>query len=166
MITFTVVLWVHIIGAIGWLGAAMVFALVIGPSLQTLSPQTRLEFVIKVLPKFLRYIEAFSILTVIFGLLAIAALFNGDLSEFSLSTPLGLYISIGAVLAVVAIGLAMAVLVPTARKLISISEGLTKTPGPPPPELMAASQRLRVTSIAGLAILVLVTIFMVAGATL
>ncbi len=143
----------------------MIFGIVIGPSLAKMTPQGRTEFFVKVIPKFLRYVEGFAILTVVFGVITAAAFLNGDFSSVSFSTSFGRYISIGAVIALVAIGLAFTVITPTARKIVRISEGLMKTPGPPPPELLAASKRLKVSTTVALVLLIIVTMFMVAGAT-
>jgi hypothetical protein len=166
MVLTTIVLWVHIFGAIGWLGAAMTFGMVIGPSLRRLSPQARTEFVVKVLSKFLRHIEIFTLITLIFGPLTIVAILNGNLSAFSLSTDFGLYITIGALLTLVVVAISVAVIIPAAHKMIRLSEAIIKTPGPPPPELMAASKRLTASSTVDLILMLVVTIFMVAAATL
>lgn len=165
MILTTVVQWVHIFGAIGWLGGAMVFGIVIGPAMEKFSAPTRGEFVVRVVPRFVRFIETFSILTVVFGILTVAAYANGDYSIMSLSNSFGLYISIGAVLAVVAIGIAMGVIVPATHKIVKITESLMKSPAQPPPELMVASKRLKFGSLSAMVILIAVTVLMVAAAT-
>jgi uncharacterized membrane protein len=166
MVLTTVVLWVHIFGAIGWLGAAMVFGMVVGPSLPRLSGPTRIEFSARVLPRYARYIEAFSIITLVFGIATVAVFTNGNFSVMSPSTSFGLYISIGAVLSLVPMGLAFAVIIPTAHRIAGMSEALVKAPGQPPSELAVAFRRLRMASTAGMVLLILVTVFMVAGATL
>jgi uncharacterized membrane protein len=166
MVLTTVVLWVHVFGAIGWLGAALVFGMVLGPSLGRLSPQTRTEFVVRVLPRFLRYIETFTLITLIFGTATVVAMLNGNLSLFSLSTDFGLYITVGASLALVAVAISVGVIIPAAHRIIRFSEAMMKTPGPPPPELIAASRRLTVSSMVDLVLMIAVTIFMVAAATL
>lgn len=164
MILNTVVLWVHIFGAIGWLGSAMVFGMVIGPTLPKLSGPARGEFFMKVAPSYIRYVEVFSIVTLVFGVAMVAVLANGNFSIMSPSTSFGLYISIGALLALVAMGVALAVIIPSAHRMVKITESMMKNPGPPPPELAAAANRLKVGSTAGMVLLILVTIFMVAGA--
>ena len=143
----------------------MIFALVIGPSVAKMSPQGRTEFFAKVVPRFLRYIEVFSIITVLAGVAMVAVLANGDFSILSPATSFGLLISAGALLALVAIGLAMAVIVPTARKMSAISQGMMEKPGPPPPELPALANRLKQSSGAALVLLIVVTILMVGAAT-
>jgi hypothetical protein len=144
----------------------MVFGMVIGPSLGQLSPPARGEFFVKVGPRFVRYIEIFSFVTLLFGVAAVAVLADGDYSLFSPSTTLGLCISTGAVLALVAVALAITVIVPSTKKIVKITESLMKNPGPPPPELQVAAKRLRVGSVTGMILLIIVTILMVAGATL
>ncbi len=166
MILNTVVLWVHIFGAIGWLGAGMVFAIVIGPSLSKTSPQARMEFFAQVMPKYIAYVRVFSIVAVLFGVAMVLVIADGDYSIMSPSTTFGLFISAGALLALVAIGLAMSVILPTATKISRISQKLLESPGQPPPEMAALSKRLRGSSTAALVILILVTICMVAAATL
>ena len=166
MILNTVVLWLHIFGAIGWLGGAMIFGIVIGPMLPKLSAPARGEFLVKVVPRFARYIEIFSILTLVFGVAMVGVLANGNTSILSLSTSFGLYISIGAVLALVAVALAFVVILPSTHKMVKIAEELMKNPGPPPASLAVAANRLRVGSTVAMILLILVTVFMVAGATL
>lgn len=96
----------------------------------------------------------------------VAVLADGNTSILSLSTSFGLYISIGAVLALVAVALAFAVILPSTHKMVKIVESMMKNPGPPPPELAVAANRLRIGSTAAMVLLILVTVFMVAGATL
>jgi len=165
MILDSVVLWAHIFGAIGWLGAGMVFAIVIGPSLARMSPQSRIEFFAKVMPKYVNYIRAFVIITILFGVAMVAVLANGDYSIMSPSTSFGLFISAGALLALVTVAVAMSVTLPAATKISKISQTLLEKPGPPPPEMATLGKRLRLSSTAALVMLILVTILMVAGAT-
>ncbi|MDA4132042.1 MAG: hypothetical protein OK454_02815 [Thaumarchaeota archaeon] len=165
MILNTVVLWAHIFGVIGWMGAAMVFGLVIGPALGKASPQARAEFFAKIVPRYLTYIEVFSIITVVFGVAMVAVLADGDFSIMSPTTTFGFCISAGAILALVAIGMAMGVIVPTAKKMSKIAQTMLEKPGPPPPEMASLSKRLKTSTTAALGLLVVVTVLMVAAAT-
>ena len=166
MVLLTVVLWAHIFSAIGWLGAAIVFGIILAPSLAKLSPQARGEFMVKVVPKYLRYFEVFSGMTIVFGVATAAVLLNGDFSKVSLSTPFGLYITVGAVLALLVFAVSYSVTIPVTRKIIRISESMMKTPGPPPPELMVLANRQKVITTATLSVMILITVLMVAGTTL
>lgn len=163
MFLLPVLLWFHIFAAVGWLGSAMVFAMLIGPTIGTLTPGTRSEVVVKLFPKYIRYVEGFSIATIVFGLLLVADIGNGDMSVFSPSTTFGLYITAGALLAVITVALAFAIIVPSARKVVRLTQEMIKNPGPPPPELPKVSARLRGGATIGLILLILILIFMVAG---
>jgi len=156
-------LWFHIFAAVGWLGAAMVFGMLIGPTIGTLTPGARAEVVLKLFPKYVRYAKAFGLITVIFGLALVLDIGNGDMSVFSPSTSFGLYITTGAVLALVAVVMAFAVISPSANRVCRLTEEMVKNSSPPSPELSKAATRLRVSSLVGLAVLVLVLVFMVAG---
>ena len=166
MVLFTIVLWLHVFSAIGWLGAAMVLAMVIGPGLQKLTPQSRGEFVVTVVPRYIRYSLAFAVLTLIFGIISVAVFTNGDFSMMSPSTTFGAYISAGALLAIVALVVGLGVAIPSANKMVKILKSTPAGTGAPPPELKTASDRMRIGSTVSMALLVIVTILMVAGATL
>lgn len=163
MFVLPVLLWLHIFSAVGWLGAAMVFGLLIGPTVGTFTPGTRAEVVVKLFPKYVKYVEAFSIATVVFGVALVLYIGNGDMSVFSPSTTFGLYITAGAVIALITVGLAFSLIVPTARKIVRLTEEMVKNQSPPSPELPKASARLRMSATLALVLLVLVLICMVAG---
>ncbi len=156
--------WLHIFGAIGWMGIAMFFGMVLGPLLGKLTPATRSELILKLFPKVLVYIRAFSIFTVLMGVALVFSMTNGDLSLLSPATSFGLYITVGATLALITIAVAMGLVLPSAKKVVEITQSLVQNPGPPPPELLKVSRRLRIGSVVGLALLVLVLAFMVAAA--
>ena len=59
--------WFHVVSVIGWSGAAITFLVAIGPSLKKLSPQANSEFVLKMFPRYVRTIQIFTLLTIIFG---------------------------------------------------------------------------------------------------
>lgn len=119
-------LWLHIFSAIGWMGAAMVFGMVLGPLLPAFNPATRGEVIVKLFPKYVRYIEAFSGMTVLFGFATAMAFSGGDLSKFSPTTTWGLFISTGATLALVTLALAMGVIIPSVKKLVLLTQDAMK----------------------------------------
>jgi len=165
MILNTIVLWAHIFGAIGWMGAGMIFAIVIGPSVAKMSPQARTEFFAKVVPKYLSYVRAFAGITLLFGVAMVAVLADGDYSIFSPNTTFGLLITAGAVLALITFALAIAVVIPTAKKMSVISQAMLEKTGSPPAELPVLGKRLKMASTVALILLVVVTIAMVGAAT-
>lgn len=141
------------------------FSAVIGPGLARLSAPSRGEFFVKVAPNYVKFVEIFSGLTLVFGVAMVAVLSSGGGDIMSPSTSTGLYITVGAVLALVAIILAYTLIIPSAKKMVKIAEAMMKAPGPPPPELGIAARRLRMGTVTATVLLLVVTALMVAAAT-
>ncbi len=161
-----VLFWLHIFSAIGWMGAAMVFGMVVAPLLPSFNPATRGEVVLKLFPKYIRYTEIFSLMAVIFGAILALAMAGGDFAMFSPTTTFGLFITIGATLAIITFGLGIGVIAPSAHRLVRLTESAVKNPGPPSPDLLKTTGRLKTTATIGLVLLILVLVFMVAAAEL
>lgn len=179
---FAVLLWLHIVSAVGWLGAGMVFAMLIGPILPTLSPASRGELIVRLFPKYVRWAEIFTFITPVFGLTLALYISHGNWSIFNpnsntgiactnvlvacVTNPFGFYLSSGALLTLVAWGLLFGVLAPTARKIVWFTQTAMKNPGsPPPPGLPKATMRLRATSLTALVLLFVIVFCMVLAAT-
>jgi len=160
-----VVVWLHIFSAVGWLGAVMVFGMLVGPLLPGFSPSTRAELVMKLFPRFVRYIQVFAGTTVVFGVAAALAFTNGNMALFAPTSNFGLFISVGALLALVALVVGLAVVVPATNKVIRLTGELAKNPGPPSPELQKASNRTRMGGGFVLVLLIIVLVCMVAAAS-
>jgi len=144
----------------------MVFAMLIGPTLPTLSPGSRGELIVKLLPKYIRWGEIFAFITPIFGLSLALYISHGSMSVFTFSNPFGMYISIGALLSLVAWVVAFGFVAPTGRKVVWFTNQMMKNPGTPPPAgLLKANKRLRIASTTGLVVLFLIVACMVIAAT-
>jgi uncharacterized membrane protein len=166
---FAVLLWLHIVSAVGWLGATMVFAMLIGPTLPSLTPAARSELVVKLLPKYIRYAEIFTFITPIFGLTLALYISHGSWSVFNPAVygNLGLYLSIGALLSLVAWAISFGLVAPAGRRVVWFHKQMMKNPAAPPPAgLQRASTRLRIASATGLVVLLVIVVCMVAAATL
>jgi uncharacterized membrane protein len=138
---FLVLLIVHIGAIVAWMGGAALFVSVIIPSLSKMSPASRAEFILSALPRYLRFITGSSILAIIAGLILYGYYFaTSSTSSFS-----GLiYIQAGAALGLVVLIIALGILVPSGRKLISlVKQG-------PKPQAEAAAQDPTLTQIAKL----------------
>jgi len=154
----------HILSAIGWLGAGLLSGFIIGPGLQTLSAPSRLEFVVKVIPKMLRYIKGMVVGTFVFGLLLLYFRFDGDFALMSPSTTFGAALSTGVAIAVIAAVLAFTVIFPSFNKMVSIAKGVLTNGGqPPPPEMTKYAERARISSMVGVLLLLIVVVMMVAA---
>ena len=141
----------------------MIFGMLIGPTIGKLTPAARSELIIKLFPGYLRYVGVFSVMTVVFGLALVLDIGNGNMDVFSLSTSFGLYLTTGAILAFITVILAFALVIPSARKLLHMTQEMVKNSTPPPPELHNVSARMRMGATIGLVLLILVLVFMVAG---
>jgi uncharacterized membrane protein len=158
--------WLHIFTALGWTGAVMIFVMVVGPTMAKLSPPARGELAVKLIPRFVRYMASFGILTLAFGV-GLAFLRVGDFSAFSPSTVWGLRITTGASLALLALITGLTVTLPTGLKMVRLITSFQKSPeGQPPAELPRLQKRMARSGFAVMTLLILALIFMVAAARL
>ena len=162
-ISIAVLMWLHVFSAIGWMGAGLVFGMVITPVMRALSPATRSEVILKLFPKYIRFVQAFIGATLVFGVILAAVMSNGNMAIFAPTNSFGLFITTGAILALVTAAVAMGVVIPSAKKVYKLTEAMVKNPGPPPAELLKASARMGKGAVAGIILLVLVLICMVAA---
>jgi len=160
-----VLLWFHIFSAATWFGAVMLFALVVGPTIGDFTPATSGEVVVKMLPKYLRFLAMFTLLTPVLGLATLLASSNGDFSIFSPSTSFGAYMSAAAALSLISWLVVFAVVYPTGSKIVKITEEFVKNQSPQPPGLPRLAMRLKISSGIGLALLIAILVCMVAAAT-
>jgi hypothetical protein len=157
--------WFHIISVIGWTGAALTFLVSIKPSLAKFSPQASGEFVVKVLPRFVRSVQVFSVLTLIFGPSLAFTMADGPPNAFDLKSPWSIFIVIGASIGITAILVVFLVLTPTAKKLANIIVKMQQNPQQPPPvEFQHLQKRLAIIPLLAVSLLLLTEVFMVAAA--
>ncbi len=153
--------WLHVISGIGWLGAAMLFGMVLGPLLPEMAPSARKELIVKFFPKLATYVSILAGSTLVFGLaLAGAMVGNGSLA---MTSQWGIEIMIGGVLALAAAAVAMGVVIPSMKKVVRLLSGGDVAAGPDP-EVAKLMGRMRVGASVGLVLLFLVVVFMVAAA--
>lgn len=157
--------WLHLAFAIGWMGATIFFDLVLGPVLGRLTAPARSELLVRLIPKALRYFNAFSLLTLLAGFGLAASLTDGNLSFFFTGNPWGSRILVGGSISLITGIIAMGVISPAANRIVRI---LSQQPAPaapptqgPPPQLLSAQRRLQAGSMASLLLLFIVLVFMV-----
>ncbi len=141
----------------------MLFAMVVGPTIGDFTPATSGEVVVKLLPKYLRFILICTFLTPILGLITALYSSNWSFSFFSPSTNYGIYISAGAFLSLIALVVTFAVVYPTGKKIINITKAMMKNQSPQPPMLPKLAMRLKISTGLGLALLVGIIVCMVAA---
>ena len=164
MVAFNgILLWFHIFAAASWFGAVMLFATVVGPTIGDFTPSTSGEVVVKMLPKYLRYIMIFTGLTPILGLVTALSSSGGSMSIFVPNSDFGVYILAGALLSLVAWVVTFGVVYPTGKKIVRITEEVVRDKSPQPPQLPKLAMRLKISSGIGLALLIAILICMVAA---
>lgn len=159
--------WLHIVSSIGWMGSALIFTFVVGPLMPSLSPPARVELIVKLVPRFSRFVGIFAAMTALFG---IALAFSNVGSNFSVFSPNNLWgfgISAGALLTLIALVVAMGVSVPTSKKIVKLLEEFQRNPQSGPSAEIPKLQKC--VSTAGMLIVILqfvILSFMVAAARL
>jgi uncharacterized membrane protein len=156
--------WLHVISAIGWLGAAMVFAMILSPVLPSMTAAGRGEFVVKVLPKYATYVTILILSTLVFGAsLAFYLVYTG--TTFSFNSQWGLSIIAGAGTALLVAVIGLGIIIPSMNKMVRIVKEMQANPAAgPSPELPKIQNRMRVGSMIGLILLFLVVVLMVTAA--
>jgi len=151
----------HVLSAMGWLGGGMFTTFALGPNLRKMSQGAAVEFNAKVLPNLMRFVQASIGLTLLFGILLVYAVSNGDMSYFS-TTP-GEEVSVGIVLALVTAIIAFSVTLPSFKKVSKAAASALQGSQGPPVEMMAYAKRARLGSMIGV-ILLLITLAMMVAA--
>jgi hypothetical protein len=153
LIVITILAYLHIISAMGWLGGAVLFVSVVAPGLRSLSPTARLEFLSKVGPRAIRFFIGSSTATIVFGLALL----------FSFPGVFGTTITAGLTLGLIAYLDAMLVAIPSLRKADHLANEVLAggQAGPPSPELAKALKRGGIGSATVVVLLVITLMFMV-----
>ena len=157
--------WSHVISVVGWFGAVLTFLISIRPSLAKLSPQANAEFVLKVFPRFVRSIQVFTVLTIVFGPSLAYAMSDGPPNVFDLVSPWSIFVTLGASLGITMFLVVFFIFTPTAKKLVRLIQQMQQNPGQPPPaELPKVQKRMSMLPPIGATLLLLAEVFMVAAA--
>ena len=165
-IVFLVLLILHIGSIVAWMGGAALFVSVISPSLRSMSPAARGEFVASSMPRYMRFITGSSITAVVAGL-ALYAYITQVATSLAPSSSGLIYVQAGVVLALIAIIILFAVSMPTARKLAALAKQSGGASGEGAGAQLAALQkRLTMGARLGLALLMLTLILMISGASI
>ncbi len=147
----TIFAYLHIISAVGWLGAAILFVSTLAPATGKLSAAARLEFLATVVPKMSRYFLMVATSTVVFGPALLLTI--PDYSPY-------LYVGIATGLS------AYLVVLYDVRLLGRVSRMATEMidsshKDPPPPEFLRLLKEGRMSTILTVLLLVVTLMFMV-----
>jgi len=144
----------------------MFLVMVLTPSMRALSPSSRRDLILKLFPRFIRYVTVFATLTLVAGILLAFGHAGSSLESLSPTTTWGLMITVGASLALVAYALALGVGLRSARKIVRILNAQQDPQQAPPPEIAQLQGRMRVTATTVIILLMLSLVFMVAASRL
>ncbi len=151
-IVVTVLAYFHVISAISWLGAALLFTSTIAPSTRRLSPGARLEFLATSGPRLRQYFFVSATSTVVFGI----ALFL-TIPDFSPYLYIGIA-SAAATYILVLTELPLFIRLETRANQL-LKEGLATDPLPA--DFREAARRGGITTVATVVLLAFTLIFMV-----
>ena len=140
------------------------FAFVVGPGLKNLSPASSGEFLVKVVPRVVRFFQIAAGSTILFGVLFLYSFSNGDFGILSFSTHFGTYLTIGLSIGFIAFLLSEFAAVPTQMKAVRMIKGMLASGQHQPPADFPKTLK-RAADLATLAVLLLIlaSVFMVAS---
>jgi uncharacterized membrane protein len=167
---FLVLLVLHVGSIIAWMGGATLFVSVLTPALRKMSPASRSEFVLSVIPSYMRFIGGSSIAAAVAGLALYAYITQAATSLAPSSSGL-IYIQIGAIVTLIVLMIAFGVLIPTSRKLVDLLKQSQKQPAPGGDSAMSAQvgnlqKRLGMAARLGVLLLGVTFILMIVGASI
>jgi uncharacterized membrane protein len=163
-IVFLALLVVHVGSIVSWMGGALLFVSVISPSLRSMSPAARGEFVTATLPRYFRFIEGTSLAAVIAGLALYGYMISSNQAPSgSAQTAL----QAGSLVALIALIILFGLGVPAGRKMIALVKQMGKTPSEDLAGQVARQQsKVSMAARIGAALLVITLILMILGAEL
>ncbi len=147
----TVFAYLHILSAISWLGAALLFTSTLAPGIRKLSTAAYLEFMATVFPRMTRYFAMAATFTIVFGpALLITIPDYSPVLQIGILTGLAAYVEV-------------LLEIPTFRKIVKQAQELTKAghSGPLPAEFVRALRKGRTGTILTVALLLTTLAFMV-----
>ena len=145
--SFLVFRFFHIVAGVLWVGSAFLFSGFIGPSATEVGPAAGpLVAVLVKKRKITKVIVSLSGVTVLAGwILWLKDLSNyGSLGDW-LGTSFGLVLTIGAVLATIAMGIGARLIGPNVEKVVDLGGQIAAGGGPPTPEQAAEMERTQTT---------------------
>ena len=167
---FLVLLLVHVGSIVAWMGGATLFVSVLSPALRRMSPASRGEFVLSVLPSYMRFIGGSSIAAAVAGL-ALYAYITQVATSLAPSSSGLIYVQVGAVVTLIVLLIAIGVLIPTSRKLVGLLKQSQKQSVPGGDATIGAQvgnlqKRLGMAARLGVFLLAVTFILMIVGASI
>ena len=167
---FLVLLVLHVGSIIAWMGGATLFVSVLTPAVRRMSPAARGEFVVSVIPSYMRFIGGSSIAAAAAGL-ALYAYITQVVTSLAPSNSGLVYIQAGAVVTLIVLVIAFGVLIPTSRKLVGLlkqsqKQAMTGNDSAKSAQVGSLQKRLGMAARLGVFLLALTFILMIVGASI
>lgn len=160
----TVLAFLHIFCAMGWIGGGFLFGFVIAPKLSKMSLAGSRDFVLTIVPGVLRFFQVIAGLTILFGVLLLYVMTQVDHSQtLSTSNTWGWAIYAGVGVAVVAFLFSEFVAVPVFKTLVELNRRMNPDGTNVPAELPRGARRAAMVSLTALVLLLVAMSFMVAA---
>jgi hypothetical protein len=157
--------WFHVVSVIGWSGAALTFLVSIKPSLARLSAQANSELVFNMFPRFVRSVQVFTVLTLVFGPFLALAMNDDPPNAFDFVSPWSRLVTAGASIGIATFFVVFLLLTPTNKKLARLIQQMQQNPQQPPPgELHVLQKRMAIGAPLSVVLLLSAEVFMVAAA--
>jgi uncharacterized membrane protein len=167
---FLILLILHVGSIIAWMGGAALFVSVLTPAVRKMSPSSRGEFIVSVIPSYMRFIGGSSIAAAVAGL-ALYAYITQVETSLAPSGSGAIYIQVGAVVTLIVLLIAFGVLIPTSRKLVELLKRSQKPAAPGGDSAISAQvgslqKRLGMAARLGVFLLAVTFILMIVGANI
>ena len=155
LIVITVLAFLHVVSAMGWLGGGVLILSAVTPGIRSMSPATLLEFSTKVGPKINRFFIGSASATIIFGLALLGAMGMPNINTVYAGAGIGLLAYLDGML----------VAIRSFRKADRLAQEAIASghTGPPPREMLAALKRGGIGTMTGVLLLVIAAALMVAS---
>ncbi len=134
--------YIHIVTAVTWVGGIFLWSMLIAPSIsKRVAPAARGPFMSVVVPRLTQYLTIAGVATLLSGVWLIWTIWGDMRSGFEAPTGgYGIAMTLGLVVAIAMLVIALAFIKPAARKLLDIMA--KAPPGPPSTEALTLQKKL------------------------
>ena len=169
-VIYLVLLILHVGFITAWLGGGVLFISIITPGLAKISASSRREFIVAVLPRYIRFLGLVSGGAVIAGVLLLLYI-TQVATSLAPSASGSQFIAVGAIIGLAALIVATAVVIPTGNRLVAqlgTAASDTSTGDGAKPSLMIPMLQKRLRTGAGLTVglLAITLVLMIVGASI
>ncbi len=159
----TILAFLHILSAMGWLGGGILFGFVIAPKFAKLSLTGSRDFFVTIQPGVIRFFQGIAGATILFGLLLLYVMTGGDFGQLTPSTSWGFDILAGMTTAIVAFVISEFLAVPSFQKLVALNRKMGADGSNVPPELHRTARYAGMMATLSVVLLLVTLGFMVAA---